>query len=92
MCDSHKANTCALSARFEKRQERGRKNVMNVGKKKVSGWKEIIAEGGAGDAGVTFREEKLLWVLLSAMSSKKGCRLGGAVTAWLGSGTPLVSR
>lgn len=58
----------------------------------MTGWKEILAEGGVGRAGVTFREERLLWVLLLAMSSKKGCRLGGAVTAWLGSATPLVSR
>ena len=37
-------------------------------------------------------EMRVLWHSLSAMSSKKGCRLGGAETDWLGSGAPLVSR
>lgn len=36
--------------------------------------------GESGGGGVTFRDEiKLLWLSLSDMSSKKGCRLGGAV-------------
>lgn len=63
----------------EKKNEK--KRFMRVNK--VTGWKEILGEGRAGRADVTFREEKLLWLLLSDMSSKKGCRLGGAVTAWL---------
>lgn len=48
---------------------------------------------GGGGAAVTLREEiMLLWLSLSDMSSKKGCRLGGAVTDWPGCGTPLVSK
>lgn len=48
--------------------------------------------GRGGRGGVTLRDKKLLWLSLSDMSSKKGCRLGGAVTDWLGCGMPLVSR
>lgn len=41
----------------------------------------------------TFREEiTALWLSLSGTSSKKGCRLGGAVTGRPGCGTPLVSK
>lgn len=47
--------------------------------------------GGGGR--VTLSDDiKLLWLSLSDMSSKKGCRLGGAVTDGQGGGTPLVSR
>lgn len=49
--------------------------------------------GSGGGGGVTFRDEiKLLWLSLSDMSSKKGCRLGGAVADRQGCGMPLVSR
>lgn len=50
-------------------------------------------EGGGAAAGVTLRDDiKLFWLSLSEMSSKKGCRLGGAVTGWLGCGSPLASK
>lgn len=73
----------------EKKKRRGKYLGESTGQTDGS---EILGEGKAGRADVTFREEELLWLLPSDTWSKNGCRLGGAVTAWLDGGTPLVSR
>lgn len=80
----------------KRREETGRKvnEVYNVWRRlssRVTRWRSG-GVGGWGGGGTLRDEIKLLWLSLSDMSSKKGCRLGGAVTDRLGCGTPLVSR
>lgn len=80
--------------KWEKKHEEKVNEVCNM-------WRRLSSRGdmmmgttrSRGDAGATLRDEiKLLWFSLSDVSSKKGCRLGGAVTGMLGCGMPLVSR
>lgn len=92
VCASRKVDTPPLSARMEWKEEKKtwRKNKESLQLDRGS-YQEKVG-GGHGGGGVTFRDEKLLGLSLPDMSSKKGCKLGGAVTDWLSWGAPLVSR